>query len=108
MTDEVVLPSVVTVSQAFASRGPSQAAIDVIVRREGGPFQMIMEQQGFRVTVFRKLMEMFPGYDLDSLWSHSYYVEPAFEAVDPTSNGSPTAEPSSANTSAASPATSTT
>jgi hypothetical protein len=107
MTNEVILPTIVQVNQAFASRAPTQRVIDTLTRLEGGSFGDIATGQPFRLTAFRVLLRDYPGYDTAALWLHSYDVEVEIADVDPTQNGSPTAGPPSRSTSAAFPPTST-
>jgi len=96
VTDDQPLPTLVTVTQAFSSRMPSQRVQDTVTRIEGGSFGDLIQAQPFRVIAFRKLMADFPGRDTTSLWAHAYDVEVEVKDVDPTSNGSPTpAAPSS-------------
>jgi hypothetical protein len=108
MTEEPpVLPALVRVNQAFASRAPTQRVIDTITRIEGRGFGDIATEMPFRLTAFRVLSRDFPGYDPAALWLHAYDVEVEISELDPTQNGSPTAGPPSVSTSAAFPATST-
>jgi hypothetical protein len=103
----VVLPELVKVTQAFASRAPSQRVIDAITRIEGGTFGDIAQNMPFRLTAFRALSRDYPGYDATALWLHAYDCEVEITEVDPTNAGSPTAGPPSVSTSAAFPVTST-
>jgi hypothetical protein len=108
MTEDVVLPTLVKVNQAFASRAPTQRIIDTLTRLEGGgSFGDLATAQPFRLTAFRALLRDFPAYDPAALWLHAYDVEVEIAEVDPTLNGSPTPPPPSANTSAVSPGMST-
>jgi hypothetical protein len=102
MTDEpVVLPEVVHVTQAFASRAPTQRVIDTVTREARAPFGDIAQAQPFRLTAFRALLRDFPSYDTSALWNHAYDVEVAIDEVDPTNGSSPTTGPPSVSTSVA-------
>ena len=108
MTEDVVLPTLVKVNQAFASRAPTQRVIDTLTRLEGGgSFGDLATAQPFRLTAFRALLRDFPSYDPAALWLHAYDVEVEIGETDPFSNGSPTAGPPSLSTSAAFPPMST-
>ena len=107
MTEDVALPTVVRVNQAFASRAPTQRVIDTITRMDGGNFGDLATNQPFRLTAFRALIRDFPAYDAAALWLHAYDCEVEIADVDPTPNGSPTAGPPSPSTSAVCPPTST-
>jgi len=108
MTDEpVVLPEVVHVTPAFASRAPSQRVIETITRMEGGSFGDLAQNQAFRLTAFRALMRDFPAYDAAAMWAHAYDVEVEIAEADPTNGSSPTTGPPSVSTSAAYPPRST-
>lgn len=94
MTEPDSLPSVVTVTQSFASRLPTQRVIDVVERTEGA-FADVVQRQPMRVVAFRALLRDHPGYDITAVWMHSYDVEVEIEAADPTnSNGQTPAPPS--------------
>ena len=91
------LPVEVSVTQAFATRMPTQRVIDAVERAEGGTFGELVQHQPFRIVAFRALLRDFPDYDLTALWLHSYDVEVEIETVDPTSpNGTTPAPPSAA------------
>jgi hypothetical protein len=93
------LPTTVRITQAFASRIPTQRVIDAVRHAEGGvPFDELMTAQPFRVAAFRALLRDFPGYDMTALWLHAYDVEVAIDEVDPTNGASPTPAPPSATT----------
>jgi hypothetical protein len=96
MTD--ALPTVVKVTQAFASRMPTQRVIDLVERLEGGPFGTFVQAQPFRVVAFRALARDFPAYDQTALWAHSYDVEVELAEPDPTNGNGPTPAPPSAAT----------
>jgi hypothetical protein len=85
------LPDMVTVSQAFISRLPSQRVIDLMKRLENGAtFSELMEEQPGRITAFRALLRDHPRRDPTSLWMHAYDVEVAIDDPDPTSGNSST------------------
>ena len=89
------LPDVVKVTQAFASRMPTQRVIDAVERAEPEPFGELVQRQPMRVVAFRALQRDRPGYDIGALWLHSYDVEVEIETADPTSpNGTTPAPPS--------------
>lgn len=100
MTDDELgpLPDVVTVTQAFMARAPTQRVQDALTRIEGGNFGDLIQAQPFRVTAFRALLRDNPGRDLNSLWLHAYDVEVEITEVDPTANGNATALPHFAGT----------
>jgi hypothetical protein len=89
----VPLPDVVTVTTAFASRLPTQRVLDQLQRIEDVPFGTLLQNQGSRVTAFRKLVQMFPGRDATSLWMHAYDVEVEVELPDPKEMNSSTPSP---------------
>jgi hypothetical protein len=106
--DGQILPTVIDVTQAFTQRLPSQRIIDLLARLEPGrPFPELAAEMPFRIIAFRKLIADYPAFDQTAMWLHSYDVEVQVVEVDPTSNGSPTPTPLSANTGGAFPATST-
>jgi hypothetical protein len=106
MTDDnQPLPGLVTVTQAFSSRMPSQRVQDAVTRIEGGSFGDIIQSQPFRIVAFRALMRDFPGRDTTSLWMHAYDVEVEVRESDPTNGSSPTPGPPSGDTSASIPTT---
>jgi hypothetical protein len=108
VTDETVLPAVVHVNQAFASRAPTQRVIDTITRMEGGTFGDIATQMPFRLTAFRALLRDYPGVDPQAAWLHAYDVEVEIaDTADPFSNGSTTVVPPSVSTTEYRPPTST-
>jgi hypothetical protein len=84
------LPLMVSVTQAFSSRMPSQRVQDTITRTEGGSFGDIIQNQAFRVVAFRALMRDYPSRDITSLWMHAYDVEVAVVEPDPTNGSVPT------------------
>jgi hypothetical protein len=87
------LPTLVTVSQAFASRIPSQRVQDALSRVEGGSFADIAQASPFRLVAFRALVRDYPTYDVNALWLHSYDVEVEVAEPDPTQNGNTTTSP---------------
>ena len=115
MTDEPAaadvgaLPAVVTVTQAFTSRLPSQRLLDQIKHAEPSyTFGDLASEQPFRIVAFRALMRDFPGRDPTSLWLHAYDVEvDVVETSNPTNGKSSTVSPLSATTGVAFPVTST-
>jgi len=99
MTDgPVVLPLVIRISDAMARRIPSPRLQKTVREVEGRPFQEVMAEDPFRVTVFRLLHEQFPDFDLTALWLHSFDVEAEVEEPNPTNGSSPTPAPPSATT----------
>jgi hypothetical protein len=105
VTEPVVLPVVVAVSDAFARRIPSPRLQRVVRDVEGRPFQEVMAEDPFRVAVFRLLHEQFPDFDLTALWLHSFDVEAEVVEPNPTNGASPTPAPPSATTGASGPRT---
>ena len=104
MTDpDAPLPTLVSVTQAFASRMPTQRVQDTITRAEGGSFGDIIQAQPFRVVAFRALLKQFPDRDAASMWLFSYDVEVEVVDVDPTNGSSPTPEPLSGVTGVSTP-----
>jgi hypothetical protein len=104
MTDDGVLPGVVTVTTAFTTRLPSQRLIDLLGRIEMDvPFPELAQNQPFRLIAFRKLLEMYPDRDVTSLWMHAYDVEVDTGEGDPTNGSGPTPTLPSALTGIASP-----
>jgi hypothetical protein len=90
MTD-TALPDIVTVTQSFAARMPTQRVIDAVQHAEGGgDFAEIVQRQAFRVVAFRALMRDHPGRDVTSLWMHSYDVEVEIAETNPTNGTEPT------------------
>jgi len=87
--EEEALPTLVTVTQAFSARMPSQRVQDAVTRIEGGTFGDIIQAQPFRIVAFRRLMADHPERDITSLWAHAYDVEVEVKEADPTQNGSP-------------------
>jgi hypothetical protein len=92
------LPTLVSVTQSFAARMPTQRVIDAVERAEANSFGEIGQRQPFRIVAFRALLRDHPDRDVASLWLHAYDVEVAIEEVDPTVNGSPTPAPPSVAT----------
>jgi hypothetical protein len=91
------LPELVTVSQAFISRLPSQRVIDLMKKLQGDmTFSELMEEQPGRITAFRALMRDHPRRDPTSLWMHAYDVEVAIDDPDPTNGNSSIPSPPSA------------
>ena len=86
MEDELgPLPTMVAVTQAFASRLPSQRVIDMLTKMEPGlDLGELMTQQPSRVMAFRCLLRDYPTRDPNSLWLHAYDVEVDLVEVDPT------------------------
>lgn len=108
MTDDRPLPTLVSVTQSFVQRLPSQRLLDQLRHCEPGvPFGELAESQPFRIVAFRALHRDFPGRDVTSLWMHAYDVEvEVSEAADPTNGKPSTPWPPSVTTGAASPTTS--
>lgn len=87
----VALPDLVSVTQSFSQRLPSQRVLDMLSRIEGTGFGELAERQPFRIVAFRALLRDFPGRDETSLWQHAYDVEvQVVEEVDPTNGKSTT------------------
>jgi hypothetical protein len=93
------LPTLVTVTQEFSARLPTQRVIDTMARAEPGVnFADLAQSQPFRIVAFRALLRDFPGRDPTSLWMHSYDVECQVVEANPTNGRSPTPAPGSAIT----------
>jgi hypothetical protein len=106
MTDP--LPTLLTVSQAFSARLPSQRVLDLLARVEPTtPFGELAQTQPFRIVAFRALLRDFPDFDPTALWLHAYDCECEVVELDPTNGKSTTVSPPSAATTAAYPTTST-
>jgi hypothetical protein len=91
------LPELVTVTQSFIARLPSQRVLDVLAKLEPGlKFGDLAENQPPRLIAFRALLRDHPGRDPASLWLHAYDVEVALVEVDPTNGSTPTLSPPSA------------
>jgi len=102
------LPTIITVSQSFVSRLPSQRLLDELRHCEPTVnFGELAESQPFRIVAFRALKRDFPARDVTSLWLHAYDVEVEVGgAADPTNGKPSTPWPPFATTGAASPTTS--
>jgi hypothetical protein len=86
------LPLVVSVTQAFNRRLPTQRMVDLLAKAEPtAGFAEVAEHQPFRLVAFRALLRDYPLRDPTSLWLHAYDVEVAIEDVDPTGQPSQTA-----------------
>jgi len=93
------LPELVTVTQSFIARLPSQRIIDLLAKLEPGvKFGELVEDQPPRMIAFRALLRDYPGRDPASLWLHAYDVEVALVDVDPTNGNGLKPLPSSAPT----------
>jgi hypothetical protein len=99
------LPDVVTVTQAFAARMPTQRVIDAVEAVEHEPFGELVQRQPMRVVAFRALLRDRAGYDVTALWLHSYDVEVAIADADPTSPNGTTPAPRSDAIGASGPTT---
>jgi hypothetical protein len=100
MTDSP-LPTLVTVSNAFNQRLPSQRVLDLIRKLEpeaDHDFGEFIKNQPFRVIAFRALLRDFPDRDPTSMWLHSYDVEVDVTEDDPFSPNGPTPTPPSLDT----------
>jgi hypothetical protein len=96
---QVPLPALVTVTQAFSARLPSQRILDLMARAEPDiAFGDLAATQPFRIVAFRALLRDFPGRDPTSLWLHAYDVEVEVADINPTNRPSPTPAPGSATT----------
>jgi hypothetical protein len=85
------LPELVTVTQAFIARMPSQRVIDMLKKLAPGVgFGELIEEQPPRVVAFRALLRDHPTRDETSLWLHAYDVEVDIVDVDPTNGSVPT------------------
>jgi hypothetical protein len=82
------LPTLVTVTQAFSGRLPSQRVLDLIDKLEGVGFVDLVRVQPFRIVAFRALLQDFPERDHASLWLHAYDVEVDIIDADPTNGKS--------------------
>lgn len=101
MTDDQTgpLPEVVSVTNAFIARLPSQRVVDLLKKMEpDAKFAELMEDQSPRVIAFRWLLREYPARDPTSLWMHAYDVEVTFEEIDPFNVNSSTVSPPSART----------
>jgi hypothetical protein len=100
MTDaDQPLPDLITASQAFIARLPSQRVIDLLARLEPGvKFGELIEAQPPRMIAFRVLLRDFPTRDPASLWLHAYDCEVALIEPDPTNGSAPAPSPFSAPT----------
>jgi hypothetical protein len=100
MTDPFVadepLPEVVSVTQAFSARLPSQRVLDLVTKIEGIDFAALATTSPFRLVAFRALLRDYSERDPTSLWLHAYGVEVEVEDVNPTNGSSPTPGPISA------------
>jgi hypothetical protein len=99
MTDQDLgpLPDVISVTQSFVARLPSQRIIDLLSKLEPGvKFGELIESQPPRMIAFRALLRDHPGRDPASLWLHAYDVEVALVEADPTNGSVPTLSPPSA------------
>jgi hypothetical protein len=100
------LPLLVTVTESFSSRLPSQRFLDVVRSLEPGQdFGEIAQEQPFRLTAFRALTRDYPDYDATALWLHAYDVEVDVVPDDPKAPTSRTPPPHSADIGDASPPT---
>jgi len=102
------LPTLVTVTQAFASRLPRQRDLDLLARIESIPFGELAQSQPFRLVAFRALVRDYPDRDPTSLWLHAYDVECEVSEASPTPGNTPTPSPISVGTGVVPPVTSTT
>ena len=101
MTDEGqdidALPLMVSCTQSFIARLPSQRVIDLLSKLEPDQrFAELIESQPPRIIAFRALMRDYPNRDMTSLWMHAYDVEVAVVEPDPTNGSVPTLSPPSA------------
>ncbi len=95
---ESALPLLVTVTQAFSTRLPSQRVLDMVAQVEAVGFGQIAQTQPFRLVAFRALVRDFPDYDPTALWLHAYDVEVEVADENPTNGNSPTTAPPSVTT----------
>lgn len=90
MTDDLeALPVLLTVTDAFNSRLPSQRLIDLVTKAEGVEFGDLAKTQPFRLIAFRALLRDYPLRDPTSLWLHAYDCEVEVVGLDPTNGISP-------------------
>ena len=83
------LPFLLTVTEEFTQRMPSQRVLDMLDKFENGtPFVELVQRQPFRIVAFRALLRDFPDRDAASLWLHSYDVELDQKTADPTNGKS--------------------
>ena len=94
MTDE--LPTLVTCSDAFAARLPSQRVLDLMTKQDPAGFAELAQTQPFRIVAFRALLRDFPDFDPTALWLHAYDVEVEVVTENPTNGKSPMPAPGSA------------
>jgi hypothetical protein len=95
-----LLPTLVTVTQAFSSRLPSQRTLDLVTKIEGVDFEALARNAPFRIVAFRALLRDYPERDPTSLWMHAYDVEVEVADENPMNGTSPTPGPVSAGTTA--------
>jgi hypothetical protein len=106
------LPEVMTCTmaalEAMGRRIPSPRLTESL-KRIGITYGELMNDDAgrMRYAAFRLLLRDYPDRDLTSLWLHSYFVEIEVTEVDPSLLAGTTTSPPSADTSAASPGTST-
>ena len=82
-------PLIVTVTEPFSKRLPSQRVLDAIGANEVANSGELAQTQPFRIVAIRALLRDYPGADPAELWRHSYDVEVEVVAENPT-NGSST------------------
>jgi hypothetical protein len=100
---EAPLPTLLSVTDAFNRRIPSQRFLDVLAKVEPAPFAELAQAQPFRLLAFRALMRDFPERDPTTLWLHAYDVEVDIVTVDPTNGSSATPVPPLSATGASGP-----
>jgi len=96
--DQQPLPTLIQVTQGFASRLPRQRDIDLLARIEQIPFGELAQTQPFRLVAFRALCRDYPDRDPTSLWLHAYDVECEVVEPSPTNGNAPTPLLSSVDT----------
>lgn len=91
------LPELISATQAFVARMPSQRVVDLLRKIEPDQnFAELAENQPPRLIAFRALLRDHPNRDPTSLWMHAYDCEIALVEVDPTNGKLPTLLPPSA------------
>ena len=90
-------PFVVSVSEAFSKRLPSQRVLDIIDANEVANFGELAQTQPFGIVAMRALLRDFPDADPAEVWRHSDDVECEVESENPTNGSSTTRSLSSAD-----------
>jgi hypothetical protein len=83
------LPTLLSCSQSFSARLPSQRVLDLLQRIEGTDFGDLAQHQPFRIVAFRLLLRDYPNRDATSLWMHAYDCEVEVSDLGPMNGSSP-------------------